>query len=99
METHRFEYSIQSMANVLGVSRSGFYQFLKNYHVKFFEILGQLKLERREPLSNSKKRRQSNYRIKSLFCGRRKNEKLFQNLKMTVGELLESLQISRYDFF
>ncbi len=29
METHRFEYSIQSMANVLGVSRSGFYQFLK----------------------------------------------------------------------
>ncbi|EMN75101.1 hypothetical protein LEP1GSC102_0008 [Leptospira interrogans str. UI 09600] len=25
METHRFEYSIQSMANVLGVSRSGFY--------------------------------------------------------------------------
>ncbi|EMG20410.1 hypothetical protein LEP1GSC150_5067 [Leptospira interrogans serovar Copenhageni str. LT2050] len=27
METHRFEYSIQSMANVLGVSRSGFYQF------------------------------------------------------------------------
>ncbi|EMN60550.1 hypothetical protein LEP1GSC092_1164 [Leptospira interrogans serovar Pyrogenes str. R168] len=29
METHRFEHSIQSMANVLGVSRSGFYQFLK----------------------------------------------------------------------
>ncbi len=29
METHRFEFSIRSMANVLGVSRSGFYQFLK----------------------------------------------------------------------
>ncbi|EMI60827.1 hypothetical protein LEP1GSC072_2015 [Leptospira noguchii str. Bonito] len=29
METHRFEYSIRSMANVLEVSRSGFYQFLK----------------------------------------------------------------------
>ncbi|EMS89636.1 hypothetical protein LEP1GSC074_1398 [Leptospira noguchii str. Hook] len=29
METHRFEFSIRSMANVLGVSRSGYYQFLK----------------------------------------------------------------------
>ncbi|EMO12110.1 putative IS1236 transposase [Leptospira santarosai str. CBC523] len=29
METHRFEFSIRSIANVLGVSRSGFYQFLK----------------------------------------------------------------------
>ncbi|EKO33711.1 putative IS1236 transposase [Leptospira santarosai str. CBC379] len=29
METHRFEFSIRSMANVLGVSRSGLYQFLK----------------------------------------------------------------------
>ncbi|MBW9231293.1 IS3 family transposase [Leptospira santarosai] len=29
METHRFAFSIRSMANVLEVSRSGFYQFLK----------------------------------------------------------------------
>ncbi|WP_122952332.1 IS3 family transposase [Leptospira noguchii] len=29
METHRFEFPIRSMANVLGVSRSGYYQFLK----------------------------------------------------------------------
>ncbi|EMN02100.1 hypothetical protein LEP1GSC035_3195 [Leptospira noguchii str. 2007001578] len=38
METHRFEYSIQSMANVLGVSRSGYYQFLKRSQKRIRKI-------------------------------------------------------------